>query len=254
MPMETPCKTRLFVDAPLAEGARIEATPEQFHYLSHILRLKEGQSAALFNGRDGEWRARLAASGRKAFVFELEARLRGQKNAPDIWLAFAPVKNEKIDYTVKRATELGVSRLLPVMTRRTIVSRVNTERLLANAVEAAEQSGRMDVPALEEPQPLPALLDAWTAGRRLFFCDESGGGEALREALPRFERGAACGVLIGPEGGFTGEEQALIRRRNETSALSLGPRILRAETAALAALANIAAWLGDWDERSAFSP
>ena len=243
---------RLFVDAALAQEARVPATEAQFHYLAHILRLKTGDYVLLFNGCDGEWRAALESAGKKAFSFRVEAQTRPQRPAPDIWLAFAPVKNEKIDYTVKRATELGASALLPVMTRRTIVSRINAERLHANAVEAAEQCGRMDIPALHAPQALSALLAAWPRERRLMFCDESGGGAPIKNLLPTLAPGPYA-ALIGPEGGFAPEEQALLRAQPFTLAVSLGPRILRAETAALAVLANLAAWVGDWDEKPAFT-
>lgn len=251
--MQHKIKTRLFVDASLHPGAQLTLEDAQAHYLLHTLRIQPGEAVALFNGREGEWLAVAEGMAKKTVALAVHTQLRAQKNAPDIWLAFAPVKNEKIDYMVKRAVELGVSALLPVITRRTVVTRVNLERLRANAVEAAQQCGRMDVPALHPPQPLTTLLGSWQPARRLLHCDEAGGGQPVRALLPQLPPGP-CALLTGPEGGFDREEQALLRARPFVMALSLGPRILRAETAALAALANIQAWLGDWDEAPHFNP
>ena len=249
--MSDNCKTRLHVEAPLSKGAVVTLTEPQANYVLRTLRMREGEKLALFNGSDGEWEAEITAvAKREAQVTEHNQRA-PQKNAPDTWLVFAPVKNEKIDYTVKRAVELGVNALLPVMTRRTAVSRVNVERLQANAVEAAQQSGRMDVPRVEQPVKLEQLLGGWPANRRLIWCDETGSGKNVREALPTLPKGPAA-VLIGPEGGFAPEEINLLQKVQFGLALSLGPRILRAETAALAALANVQAWLGDWDEKPDF--
>lgn len=249
--MDHKYKTRLYVADPLEAGTMITLEDAAAHYLLSTLRLKEGERVALFNGVDGEWLARATGIRKKALDVEVERQLRPHISAPDIWLVFAPVKNEKIDYTVKRAVELGVSALLPVMTRRTIVSRVNMERLSANAVEAAEQSGRTDVPVLQEPVPLEALLGRWDATRTLLFCDEGGEGVPVRTLLPSLTPGKYA-VLIGPEGGFTPEERQLLLKLPFARALSLGPRVLRAETAALAALANVQAWLGDWDKPPVF--
>lgn len=240
-------KTRLYIDAPLTGGSAIAAGDDQANYLLNTLRCRGGELVGLFNGADGEWLAEVEITGKKRAAFRLREAIAPQAASPDIWLAFAPVKNEKIDYTVKRAVELGVSALLPVFTRHTIVSRVNMERLAANAVEAAEQSGRMDVPAIKEPAPLDKILSQWPHERTLFFCDESGAGAPVRKLLPTLAK-SPCGVLIGPEGGFAPEERHIIARQPFARALSLGPRILRAETAALAALANVMAWLGDWDQ------
>jgi 16S rRNA (uracil1498-N3)-methyltransferase len=238
-------KTRLFVKDPLGPNASFELVEGQAHYLIHTLRAKPGDDVALFNGMDGEWRAKVQLVGKRSIQLVAEELIAPQVNAPDVWLLFAPVKNEKIDYTVKRCTELGVSVLQPVMTHRTIVSRVNMERLEANAVEAAEQSGRTEVPEVREPAPLTTLLGAWPHERTLLFCDEGGAGKSLREALPSFKK-APYALLIGPEGGFTEAERSMLLALPYVKALSLGPRILRAETAALAALANVQAWVGDW--------
>lgn len=244
-------KTRLFVDAPLQAGAAVTLKETQAHYLLHTLRVREGGRVALFNGRDGEWLAEVSGVGRRDVQLMAVSRRAGQKGAPDVWLAFAPVKNEKIDYTARRAVELGVSALLPVMTRRTAVSRVNMERLGANAVEAAQQCGRMEVPVLHPPQALENMLGAWPPQRILLYCDEAGAGAPLKHLLPSLPKGA-YGVLIGPEGGFAPEERARLAALPFVRALSLGPRILRAETAALAALANVMAWVGDWEQPPAF--
>lgn len=249
--MSDKIKTRLFVDAPLHVGAELWLPEGQAHYLLHTLRTHAGEQVGVFNGREGEWSAAVTQLKKRDIQVTVKAQRAPQKNAPDLWLAFAPVKNEKIDYMVKRAVELGVSALLPVITRHTIVSRVNMERLRANAVEAAEQCGRMDIPHLTEPQPLDKLLGGWPSSRMLIHCDEGGTGKPVRALLPTLKRGPA-GVLTGPEGGFAAEERTMILSRPYTAALSLGPRILRAETAALAALANVQAWLGDWDEMPHF--
>lgn len=239
-------KTRLFVNEPLAPAVSLELVEGQAHYLIHTLRVRAGDAVALFNGRDGEWQAEVQLVGKRAVQLGVAGKLSPQKPSPDLWLLFAPVKNEKIDYTVKRCTELGVSVLQPVMTQRTIVSRVNMERLQANAVEAAEQSGRTEVPEMREPTPLTTLLGAWPQERILLFCDEGGSGKSLREALPSLKK-APYALLVGPEGGFTENERTMLLSLPFVKALSLGPRILRAETAALAALANVQAWVGDWE-------
>lgn len=245
-------RTRLFVNAPLAEGAEFALPEMQAHFLRATLRCKEGEYVLVFNGKDGEWRARIGLVGKRDVSLVAEAQTLPQKTGPDVWLAFAPVKNEKIDYTARRATEMGVSALFPVLTERTAVSRVNVERLRANVAEAAEQCGRLDVPEVRDPRPLAPALDDWPPARLLLFCDESGEGASVRALLPMLPPGP-CGVLIGPEGGFSPAEQAFIRALPFARGLSLGPRILRAETAALAALAHAQAWLGDGDEKPRFT-
>ncbi|MBV8938824.1 MAG: 16S rRNA (uracil(1498)-N(3))-methyltransferase [Alphaproteobacteria bacterium] len=243
---------RLFVASALGEGALLELSGNHHHYLAHSLRAEAGQRAALFNGREGEWRAIIRAIGKKSVTVEAELRLRMQYDCPDIQLAFAPVKNEKIDFTVRRATELGVSALLPVITQRTVVTRINTDRLRANAIEAAEQCGRMDIPLLHPPQKLETMLSQWPPERTMLHCDETGKGMPFHSLLPGLDKGKYA-VLIGPEGGFSPEERQRLASLPYAKAVSLGPRILRAETAALAALANLMAWAGDWEERPAFS-
>jgi len=232
---------RLFVRQPLGEGAAVELDPGQANYLGNVLRLGEGAELLLFDGRSGEWRARIARAGRKRMALAVECRTREAEAVPDVWLAFAPVKRAQTDWLVEKATELGAARLMPVITGRTIAERVRIERLQAIAIEAAEQCGRTRLPDISEPMPLAHLLRHGDSARALYFADESGGEPAAGAFLP----GAAT-ILTGPEGGFTDEERAAIRAAPNAVPISLGPRILRAETAALAALATYMAIAGDW--------
>lgn len=236
---------RLYVDAALGEGMGVAPRDDQAHYLLHVMRAKAGETLRLFNGRDGEWLARVAEAGKRSCTLRCERRLLAQSEVPDIWLVFAPIKKTPADYMVQKATELGVRRLVPVMTRRTIVTRVNVERMRANAVEAAEQSGRLSVPEIAEPIALAKLLAQWPAGRRLAFCDEAGDAEPLAAALAEAPEGPWA-VLTGPEGGFEAAERAAIRACRFVVPMTLGGRILRADTAALAALAVWQALKGDW--------
>ncbi|HTQ15600.1 MAG TPA: 16S rRNA (uracil(1498)-N(3))-methyltransferase [Rhizomicrobium sp.] len=237
-------KVRLYVEAPLSAGARVVPGEQQAHYLLHVMRARAGEAVSLFNGRDGEWLARLDAVTKRSCVLLCEARTEAQSDVPDVWLCFAPVKKTPADYVVQKATELGARALWPVFTRRTIVTRINEERMRANAVEAAEQSGRLTVPGIREAVTLEKLLANWPAGRRLFFCDEGGEARAAADAM----RGATgpCAILTGPEGGFEPVERELIRAHPAVTAVALGPRILRADTAALSALAIWQAMAGDW--------
>lgn len=236
---------RLFVEAPLAGGARIEPDAGQTHYLLHVMRAKAGGRLRLFNGRDGEWLAEIDEAGKRRLVLVCRHALLPQAEVPDLWLVFAPIKKTPADYVVQKATELGVRKLQPVITRRTIVSRVNRERMRANAIEAAEQSGRLSVPDIAEPATLDALLSTWPADRRLLFCDEGGDAMPVANALLSAPRGAWA-VLTGPEGGFDPGERAAIRAHGSVVPVTLGHRILRADTAALAALAVWQAVAGDW--------
>lgn len=228
-------KVRLFVEAPLAAAARVTPGPAQSHYLLHVMRARTGDRVSLFNGRNGEWSARVAEATRHDCVLECERKTAEQGRDDDLWLMFAPIKRTPADYVVQKATELGVSVLQPVITRRTIVHRVNTERMRANAIEAAEQSGRTTVPEIREPRDLARLLAEWANNRKLLFCDE-GGAPPIRDALASGMSGAWA-VITGPEGGFDADERAMIRALPSTVPVSLGKRILRADTAALAALA-----------------
>ncbi len=249
--MTTGPKTRLYVEEPLAEGQAVGLAAAQAHYLGTVLRLGRGDAVALFNGRDGEWRAAIDGIGRGWCSLAVAERTRAQSAAPDLWLCFAPVKRARIDFVASKATELGVARLCPVLTRHTAVERVNTERLRANAIEAAEQCGRLDVPEVAAPVALDALLADWPESRRLMVCDETGRAPAIDAALAPFA-GAPPGpwaVLTGPEGGFAAAELDALAKRPFVIPVGLGPRILRADTAAVAALACWQARLGDWRSR-----
>lgn len=232
---------RLFVRQPLGEGASVEIDAAQANYLGNVLRMDAGAELLLFDGSSGEWLARIAEAGKKRMTLVVERRTREPETIPDLWLAFAPVKRAQTDWLVEKATELGAARLIPVMTQRTVAERVKLERLELIAIEAAEQCGRTILPAISAPVPLKQLLQTRDHERTLYFADEAG-GEAAATA---FKRGPAL-ILTGPEGGFTDEERALVRAAPNNVAISLGPRILRAETAALAALATYMAVAGDW--------
>ena len=232
---------RLFAGGPLGPGISIDLDSKQANYLGNVMRLKTGDQALLFDGASGEWLAIVSDAGKKRMALTIERKTREQESVPDCWLAFAPVKRSQTDWLVEKATELGVARLVPVITRRTIVERVKLGRLEAIAIEAAEQCNRTSVPEITEPLSLDMLLKGRDFERRLYFADE-GGGEPAASA---FKPGAAL-ILTGPEGGFTDEERAAIRAAPNAVPISLGPRILRAETAALAALTTYMAVAGDW--------
>jgi 16S rRNA (uracil1498-N3)-methyltransferase len=239
---------RLFVTAPLGAGLAVPLDADQAHYLRAVLRLGPGNAISLFNGRQGEWLGRIVELAKNRGLVALEAETRPQAPERDLWLAFAPIKRARIDYIAEKATELGATRLLPIMTRRTNVARVNVERLAANAREAAEQTERLSVPAVEAPQPLGQFLDRFPAGRRLMVCDETGRGPSIAAVLADPAAAAAdWAVLIGPEGGFAPEELDALRKLPFVTAVGLGPRVLRADTAALAALAVFQALAGDWN-------
>jgi 16S rRNA (uracil1498-N3)-methyltransferase len=236
---------RLCVDADLAESGTVECTPVQANYLRNVLRLKEGDSVLVFNGRDGEWRARLAAGGRRGAALTVETRVRPQQGGPDIDYLFAPLKRARLDYMIEKATEMGVARLRPVLTRRTNAERVNLERMRAHAIEAAEQCGILRLPEIFAPQKLDRAIAEWDAGRPLVFCDEDSEDSCPFTQLARIPPGPIA-VLVGPEGGFDPEERELLASRPFVTRISLGPRILRADTAAVAVLALANAVLGDW--------
>ena len=238
---------RLFLDAALAPGADIALEREQANYLLNVLRLGDGGHVLVFNGRDGEWRARIAATSRKAASLVPAEQVRAQDPPCDLHYLFAPLKHARLDYMMQKAVEMGASVLQPVMTRRTQAQRVNLERMRANAIEAVEQCGILNLPVILEPLALDKALARLETGRRLIFCDEDAGiadpVTALRAAIPR---PAPLAVLIGPEGGFDEAERMAIKALPGTVAISLGPRILRADTAAIAALAVVQAAVGDW--------
>ncbi len=236
---------RLFVEPPLAEGANIACTREQANYLLNVLRLGAGAQILIFNGSDGEWRARIGETGKKRCTLACLAQTRAQQNGPDLHYLFAPLKHARLDYMVQKATEMGVAHLQPVLTHHTVAARVNLERMRANAIEAAEQCGILRVPTVGEPLKLEAALAAWNPERKLIFCDEGADVASPLAALSAVGD-VPLAVLIGPEGGFDTAERALLREHPSTLAISLGPRIMRADTAAVAALALVNAALGDW--------
>ena len=248
---------RLHVPQPLSPDAAVLPTLDQSRYLTQVMRLKIGDSLLVFNGVDGEWRCVIAEVLKKGVVLKAEEQVRPQSSGPDLELLISVVKKSALEFAVEKATELGVRRIRLVATHRTQVSHVRMDRLDAIAIEAAEQTGRVDVPMIDEPVKLGELLDGWEAGRRLMFCDETGGAPAttaLREASPSTASrspspmgGMPWSVLIGPEGGFSPEERERLRALPLTTAVSLGPRILRADTAAIAALTLWQAAAGDWD-------
>jgi 16S rRNA (uracil1498-N3)-methyltransferase len=237
---------RLYVDAPLGEGGSVALEREQSNYLGNVLRLSAGQTVLVFNGRDGEWRASIAGRKRPDSL-TIESRTRPQDHLPDLAYVFAPLKHARLDYMVQKAVEMGASRLQPVLTRFTQVSRVNGERMRANVVEAAEQCGILSLAAVADPVPLERYLANRDPHRLLVFCDEAADVADPLQALKRDDPGVdGIDVLIGPEGGFAEEERALLLRQKRTLRLALGPRILRADTAAVAALALVQSVLGDW--------
>lgn len=227
-------KARLYVTDALSAGGAVMLADDQAHYLRHVLRLEAGQVVALFNGRDGEWRAVIAEAGKKGVRLDVETQLRPPQAAADVWLCFAPIRQGRIEMIVEKATELGAARLLPVITRRTQMQKVNTERLAVHAREAAEQCERLDVPEVTQPVTLEKLLQDWPLDRRLFLCAERSDAPSLLNAAAAH---GPCALLIGPEGGFVPEELQRIAAMPQVVTVSLGPRILRAETAAIAALA-----------------
>jgi len=237
--------TRLFVTATLEPGTSVTLEDGQTHYLLHVLRAREGDRVLVFNGRDGEWQAEIASATKRGVVLSARRQTLPQTTVPDVWLVFAPVKKTPSDYLVQKATELGAAKLQPVFTRRTIVTRINQERLLANAMEAAEQSARLSVPEIGASAALDKLLSAWPKARRLFFCDEGGDARPLAEAAREAGAGPAA-ILTGPEGGFDLAEREMLRALAFVTPVTLGPRILRADTAALAALAIWQSVTGDW--------
>ncbi|MEE8438023.1 MAG: 16S rRNA (uracil(1498)-N(3))-methyltransferase [Micropepsaceae bacterium] len=240
-------KLRLYVDSTLSQGIALAVSSAHAHYLLRVMRAKEGDHVSVFNGLDGEWRTTISRIGKRDVELLCEKRIAEQQEVPDVWLAFAPIKKIPADYVTQKATELGVRVLQPVITHRTIARRVNIERIRANAVEAAEQSGRLTIPEIREPIDLPALLSGWPTDRRLIFCDESGQAPPLANALLSQKKPSGpWAILTGPEGGFDDEECAAIRVCPSTLAVNLGPRIMRADTAALAALSIWQAIQGDW--------
>jgi 16S rRNA (uracil1498-N3)-methyltransferase len=240
---------RLFVDAPLSQGATVTLEREQANYLGNVLRLSAGDAILVFNGHDGEWRAAIEGRKRPDQLLIAE-QTRSQDRLPDLTYVFAPLKHARLDYMVQKAVEMGASRLQPVLTRFTQVSRVNLERMRANVIEAAEQCGILNLAAVEEPVRLERFLEHRQPERLLVFCDEAAEVSDPLKALAAMAGADGVDVLIGPEGGFAEDERALLSRQGRALRISLGPRILRADTAGVAALALVQAVLGDWAGRT----
>ncbi|MEM8787692.1 MAG: 16S rRNA (uracil(1498)-N(3))-methyltransferase [Pseudomonadota bacterium] len=241
---ERAAKIRVFVDAPLAPGQSVALTA-QAHYLVNVMRLGPGAAVALFNGRDGEWRAEVTVAQKRRVDLTCQTRTAPQMDPPDLWLCFAPIKKARTDFIVEKAAELGARRIQPVITQFTNAERVRIDRLQAHAVEAAEQCGGTFVPDVAPPARLSALLDSWPAGRSLMFCDETRDAAPATRALAAAAPGPWA-ILIGPEGGFTTQEAARLRAMPAVLPVTLGPRVLRADTAAAAAIAVWQSVLGDW--------
>ena len=235
---------RLHLEASLSAGGEIILSREQGHYLTGVLRLSSGDVVRAFNGRDGEWLAYLATVSKKSVSLRCERRVAEAKLPPDIDYIFAPLKHARLDYVVQKATELGARRLRPVMTSRTVAERVNLERMRANVVEASEQCNLVHVPEVLEPENLEKILATWEKGRSLIYCDETMVDHNPFESLKALRTPTA--VLVGPEGGFTEEEKAMLKSQTFVIPISLGPRIMRADTAAIAALTLVQALAGDW--------
>ncbi|WP_188237941.1 16S rRNA (uracil(1498)-N(3))-methyltransferase [Sphingopyxis sp. LK2115] len=237
-PASTP---RLFVDRPLGADSAPVIDGAAAHYLLGVMRLKPGDPVRLFDNRSGEWLAVVAEAAKRSVTLRIDRHMRDIEAVPDLWLCFAPVKKARLDWIIEKATELGVRRLQPVITERTIVERVNQDRIAAQIIEACEQCGRTALPALADPVKLPQLLNNWPGGRALIFADEAGGVPLAHLAAP-----APAAILTGPEGGFTDRERAMLTQHPAVQRLALGPRILRAETAAIAAVSLWMAQHGDW--------
>ncbi|MBO9193158.1 16S rRNA (uracil(1498)-N(3))-methyltransferase [Rhizobium sp. 16-449-1b] len=238
---------RLFVAAPLSKGVAAEATPDQYNYLANVLRMGDGAEILVFNGRDGEWKAKLSLPTRKRIMMVPEEQTRPQPAPSDLHYLFAPLKVGRLDYLVQKAVEMGAGVLQPVMTQHVQGKINNLDKLRANVIEAAEQCGILGIPQVAEPVRLFDMLDGWPSDRRIIYCDE---GDAGQNPLPILSavKERKLALLVGPEGGFSEDERARLRSLDFVTAIPLGPRILRADTAAVAAMAVIQAALGDWNQ------
>ncbi len=238
-------ENRLFIERRLDAGLVLDASPAHTNYLVNVLRRGEGDEVLLFDGLTGEWRAVIREAGKRSCRLEVVSPTRDQEAGPDLHYLFAPVKRARLDFMVEKATELGVAAIRPVMTRRTIAARVKLERMRANAIEAAEQCGVLRIPEIFEPEKLEKLLQDWPPVRRIVYCDEEADIASPVEALASCPPGPIA-VLIGPEGGFEQQERTMLRALPFVTPISLGPRVMRADTAAVAALTLVNAILGDW--------
>ena len=242
---------RLYIDAPLAAGQRLPLDGAQANYLKNVMRLKAGDGVLVFNGRDGEWRASLADGGKRSAALDVGAQTRPQTPPRDLHYLFAPLKHARLDYMVQKAVEMGASRLQPVSMQHSQIPRINRERMRANAIEAAEQCGILAIPEVAEPVSFDRMIAAREPSRVLIFCDETADVRDPVAALAAVREGAEpppLAVLVGPEGGFADHERAALNALPNVVRLALGPRILRADTAAVAALALVGSVLGDWRE------
>lgn len=240
---------RLYVDCRLPGNGLVILSPEQSHYLGNVMRAGVGDAVALFNGSEGEWASDIVEIKKKAIALRIRSQTKAQQFEPDLMLAFAPIKKARIDFIAQKTTELGVCHLQPIITRRTNVERVKTERLHTNAVEAAEQCERLTIPSVSEPIKLDKLLESWPTERMIMFCDEEMTGRSAHFALTGLsekQKTRPWAIFIGPEGGFDDTERASIKAHANTIVVSLGPRVLRADTAAMAAISLWQSALGDW--------
>ncbi|MGV3491860.1 MAG: 16S rRNA (uracil(1498)-N(3))-methyltransferase [Devosia sp.] len=248
MPRSHKSLPRLYIEAPLAASARIDLGRDHTNYLLNVLRMKTGDALVVFNGKDGAWLTRIADDHRKGATLEAVVQTQHQTETPDLWFGFAPLKTGRLDYLVQKATEMGAGVIQPVITRYTQVSRLKADKLVANVIEAAEQCEVLSVPVVADEITLTELLAHWQQKqglRRLIFCDESAPSHSPNKQLRDID-GLPVGILVGPEGGFSDEERALLLAQPYVIPISLGPRILRADTAAVAALAAVQATIGDW--------
>ncbi|MDV7338200.1 16S rRNA (uracil(1498)-N(3))-methyltransferase [Terasakiella sp. A23] len=236
---------RLFTEHDLQADCLISLEADQAHYINNVMRLNVGDGLRLFNARAGEWTSEIIEARKKRCVLKVGKQVREQEETPDLWLVFAPIKKQRLDFIIEKATELGVSSLQPVITRRTIVSKIRNDRLHAQAIEASEQCERLNIPDVKDAVSLAQLVKDWPQDRRLFVLDEHGGAAPIHEALMSHKEGAHA-FLTGPEGGFDATELDLLRKLPFVTPISLGPRILRADTAALAAISCWQSVIGDW--------
>lgn len=237
-------KYRVYLHTPICEGEICSPNEEQAHYLLHVLRLTNGDIIKVFDGASGEYTAEITQCTKKSCQLLIKEKIREQTHSPDVWLLFAPVKKDKTDFILAGATELGVSKIIPTITQRTVCERIKKERFEAQVIEASEQSRRLDIPSVMPAQELNKVIENWPEDRILFFMDETGNGENVLSSFDA--KGKKAAILVGPEGGFSEDELNLLRKKNFTKAVSLGPRILRAETAVFAALSCWQAACGDW--------
>jgi 16S rRNA (uracil1498-N3)-methyltransferase len=237
---------RLYIPQPISAGAALTPTLDQSRYLTQVMRLQRGDAILVFNGRDGEWRCILADLLKKGVILTAQEQVRPQAIGPDVQLLMAVVKKSAMEFAIEKATELGVRQIRPLLTARTQGHHLRLDRLDAIAIESAEQTGRMDLPMIDDPARLTEVLDGWDPGRRLMFCDETGGPPVMK-TLSAEDAAEPWAILIGPEGGFSPQERERLRALPYTVAVSLGPRVLRADTAAVAALTLWQAAVGDWE-------